>query len=184
VVDRNEHQCRSARVSGTNNPANQTRSLRAVGVLAARSAAVVRSWSATLFDHPELADCRAPRRARLAVPLNRLTTNTARTLALYRRDGTSVTFDRIEFAVAVTQHERAQRARVRASAAGHVRREAHRSLRRLSSARDKPTAECRMPVITCRIGRRSSLRKDDPDDQQRKNASGKARSAHRLRGPH
>jgi hypothetical protein len=65
-------------------------------VLAARSAAMVRSWSATLFDHAELADYRAFRRARLAVPLNPLTTNAARTFALYRRDDISVIFDTIE----------------------------------------------------------------------------------------
>jgi hypothetical protein len=82
-------------------------------VLAVRSAAIVRSWLATLFDHAELAECRAFRRARLAVPLNRLTTNTARTVGLYPRDDITVTFDRIESATAVTQHERAQRASTR-----------------------------------------------------------------------
>jgi hypothetical protein len=65
-------------------------------VLAARSAAVVRSWSATLFDHDELGDCRAPRRALRAVPLNRLTTNTPCTLGRCPRDDMTVTFDRIE----------------------------------------------------------------------------------------
>jgi len=99
---------------GTSKPANQTRSGRAARVLAARSAAVVRSWSATLFDHPELADRCAFRRARLAVPFNRLTVNTARTLGLYPRDDITVIFDRIESAIAVTQRERTQPARARA----------------------------------------------------------------------
>jgi hypothetical protein len=81
---------------GQSEPANQVRPLPALRVLAARSAAVVRSWSATLCDHPELADRCAFRRARLAVPFNRLTTNTGRTLRLYPRDDITVTFDRIE----------------------------------------------------------------------------------------
>jgi hypothetical protein len=57
---------------------------------------VVRSWSATLFDHDELADCRAFRRPRFGVPLNHLALDAARTLGLYRRDGRLVTFDRVE----------------------------------------------------------------------------------------
>jgi hypothetical protein len=95
--DRRRINCRSAtHDSRAAQPANQAKSLPAVFVLAARSAAKVRSWSATLFDHAELADCRAFRRARLGVPLNRQTRDTARTPGLYPRDDITVIFDRIE----------------------------------------------------------------------------------------